>query len=238
MTDVVIQQNSRKLLMMDILMSKTCWAHKKWNNNSKWHKVGLLFFNVLYTFGTKFWSFPIDFTILSFASHVLSTQSSTDDGIRASFFRGWAVRGQVFSIFPLPHLPYVSSWARFFYMYWLFSGFGDICQHSEFLQKYRAISVALRFHPFAAFFITVGIRWTCSAEATFAKWFWSTAGMMDSHAMETPHMARKMFQFLASFVGTFLFLTTRNEPDLFDILISYNKWCPGSVVASTCNICQ
>jgi len=31
MTNVVIQQNSHKLLMMDILMSKTCWAHKKWN---------------------------------------------------------------------------------------------------------------------------------------------------------------------------------------------------------------
>jgi len=44
-TNVVIQQNSRKLLMMDILMSETCWAHKKWNKNSKWHQVGLLFFN-------------------------------------------------------------------------------------------------------------------------------------------------------------------------------------------------
>jgi len=31
MTNVVIQQNSRKLLMLDILISKTCWAHKKWN---------------------------------------------------------------------------------------------------------------------------------------------------------------------------------------------------------------
>ena len=30
-TNVVIQKNSRKLLMMDILMSETCWAHKKWN---------------------------------------------------------------------------------------------------------------------------------------------------------------------------------------------------------------
>ena len=30
-TDVVIQQHSRKLLMMDILMSETCWAHKTWN---------------------------------------------------------------------------------------------------------------------------------------------------------------------------------------------------------------
>ena len=30
-TDVVTQQHSHKLLMMDILMSETCWAHKKWN---------------------------------------------------------------------------------------------------------------------------------------------------------------------------------------------------------------
>ena len=30
-TNVVIQQNSLKLLMMDILMSETCWANKKWN---------------------------------------------------------------------------------------------------------------------------------------------------------------------------------------------------------------
>ena len=30
-TDVVIQQHSRKLLKMDILMSETCWAHNKWN---------------------------------------------------------------------------------------------------------------------------------------------------------------------------------------------------------------
>ena len=31
-TDVVIQQHSRKVLKMDILMSETCWAHNKWNN--------------------------------------------------------------------------------------------------------------------------------------------------------------------------------------------------------------
>ena len=30
-TNVVIQQNSRKVLVMDILMSETCWAHKKWS---------------------------------------------------------------------------------------------------------------------------------------------------------------------------------------------------------------
>jgi len=31
MTNVQIQQNSRKLLMMDILISETCLSHKKWN---------------------------------------------------------------------------------------------------------------------------------------------------------------------------------------------------------------
>ena len=31
-TNVGIQQNSRKRLMMDILMSETCWEYKKWNN--------------------------------------------------------------------------------------------------------------------------------------------------------------------------------------------------------------
>ena len=30
-TNVVIQQNSYKLLMMDILMYETCWAYIKWN---------------------------------------------------------------------------------------------------------------------------------------------------------------------------------------------------------------
>jgi len=30
-TNVVIKQKSHKLLMMDMLMSETCWAHKNWN---------------------------------------------------------------------------------------------------------------------------------------------------------------------------------------------------------------
>jgi len=30
-TNMVIQQHSHKLLVMDILMSKTSWAHKQWN---------------------------------------------------------------------------------------------------------------------------------------------------------------------------------------------------------------
>jgi len=44
-TDVVIQQNSFKLLMMDILMSEICWAHKKWNKITSDIKLVFLFFN-------------------------------------------------------------------------------------------------------------------------------------------------------------------------------------------------
>ena len=38
-TDVVIRQHSRKLHMMDILMSETCWAHKKWNKTASGIKL-------------------------------------------------------------------------------------------------------------------------------------------------------------------------------------------------------
>ena len=40
---MVIQQNSRKLLMMDILMSETCWAHKKWNKIAS--DINLVFYS-------------------------------------------------------------------------------------------------------------------------------------------------------------------------------------------------
>ena len=33
-----MQQNSRKLLIMDILMSEICWAHKKWNKIANYIK--------------------------------------------------------------------------------------------------------------------------------------------------------------------------------------------------------
>jgi len=42
-TNVIIQQYSCKLLMMDILMSKTCWAHKKWNRIA--NDVKLVFYS-------------------------------------------------------------------------------------------------------------------------------------------------------------------------------------------------
>ena len=38
-TNVVIQQNSRKLLMMDILISETCWAHNKRNKIASDYKL-------------------------------------------------------------------------------------------------------------------------------------------------------------------------------------------------------
>jgi len=44
-TNVVIEQNSRKLVMMDILMSETCWAHKKWNKTASDIKLVFLIFN-------------------------------------------------------------------------------------------------------------------------------------------------------------------------------------------------
>ena len=42
-TNLVIQQNSRKLLMMDILMSETFWAHKKWNKTAS--DIKLVFYS-------------------------------------------------------------------------------------------------------------------------------------------------------------------------------------------------
>ena len=45
-TNVVIQQNSRKLLMMDILMSGTRWTHKKWNKITS--DIKLVFYSSIY----------------------------------------------------------------------------------------------------------------------------------------------------------------------------------------------
>ena len=40
---MVIQQITRKLLMIDILMSETCWAHKKWNKIAS--DINLVFYS-------------------------------------------------------------------------------------------------------------------------------------------------------------------------------------------------
>jgi len=47
MTNVVIQQHSHKFLMMDILMSETCWTHKKWNKIAS--DIELVFYSTTIT---------------------------------------------------------------------------------------------------------------------------------------------------------------------------------------------
>jgi len=49
--NVVIQQNSRKLLMMDILMSETCWAHKNCNKIAS--DIKLVFYSSTIQFSIK-----------------------------------------------------------------------------------------------------------------------------------------------------------------------------------------
>ena len=58
--NVVIQQNSRKVLMMDILMPETCWVHKKWNkiaNDIKlvFYSLNFLMFALTVKFQTSFY---------------------------------------------------------------------------------------------------------------------------------------------------------------------------------------
>ena len=61
-TNVVIQQISCKLLMMDILMSETCWAHKKWNKIASDIKL------VFYSSTTAMMHGPINISLLSVLS--------------------------------------------------------------------------------------------------------------------------------------------------------------------------
>ena len=59
-TDVVIQQHSRKLLMMDILMSETCCIHKKWNKIANDTKL------VFYSSTITMMHGPISISVTSF----------------------------------------------------------------------------------------------------------------------------------------------------------------------------
>ena len=58
-TDVVIQQHSRKLLMMDILMYETCWAHNKWNKIASDIKLVFHSSPIHTGIGRRFNHFPI-----------------------------------------------------------------------------------------------------------------------------------------------------------------------------------
>ena len=81
-TDVVIQQHSRKLLMTGILMSETCWAHKKWNKIAS--DIKLVFYSSTTTMmhglinlskysslrGLLFWIVSRDWIILGFSAAI------------------------------------------------------------------------------------------------------------------------------------------------------------------------
>ena len=71
-TNVVIQQYSRKLLMMDILMSETCWAHKKWNKIASDIKLAFYsstFLTILVTFFIFFLVFLFNRRCVCFQRH-------------------------------------------------------------------------------------------------------------------------------------------------------------------------
>ena len=53
---MVIQPNSSKLLMMDILMSETCWAHKKWNKIAS--DIKLVFYSSGFSLQHRYHSNP------------------------------------------------------------------------------------------------------------------------------------------------------------------------------------
>jgi len=63
-TNAVIQQNSRKLLMMDILMSETCWAYKKWNKIAS--DIKLVFYSSTVTM--MYGPINIRFTVIQLVS--------------------------------------------------------------------------------------------------------------------------------------------------------------------------
>ena len=80
MTDVVIQQNSRKLLMMDILMSETCWAHKKWNKIASDIKL------VFYSSTIKMMHGPINVRSVMELGHLLTRSGLTYPEVSSKFY--------------------------------------------------------------------------------------------------------------------------------------------------------
>jgi len=70
-TNVVIAQNSRKFLMMDILMSETFWAHKKWNKIAS--DIKLVFYSSTYQLVYIFYLvFPTSWLVLIWLQYSLS----------------------------------------------------------------------------------------------------------------------------------------------------------------------
>ena len=78
-TNVVIQQNSRKLLMMDILMSKTCWAHKKRNKIAS--DIKLVFYSSNIVVFDDIYTYYID-PVISITQQGLCTSKKNWSGIK------------------------------------------------------------------------------------------------------------------------------------------------------------
>jgi len=74
-TNVVIQQNSRKLLMMAILVSETCWTHKKWNKIASDNKLVFYFSTITMMHG------PINLRAIKVLLKILKGWNQTD-GLR------------------------------------------------------------------------------------------------------------------------------------------------------------
>ena len=89
-TNVVIQQNSCKLLMMDILMSETCWAHKKWNKIAR--NIWLVVLQLLLPWKSNnhyiFWVCVFSLTYPTCNAHASYYMAICDlSGCRKKFFR-------------------------------------------------------------------------------------------------------------------------------------------------------
>ena len=82
-TNVVIQQNSRKLLMMDILMSDTCWAHNKWNKIAS--DIKLVFYSSTITMMHGPINIRINF-IVKTDRIVISEHGKTEKSVPPFFF--------------------------------------------------------------------------------------------------------------------------------------------------------
>jgi len=87
-TNVVIQQNSRKLLIMDILMSETYWVHKKWNKIAS--DIKLVFYSSTITkmhgpINIRFTSFFISFSDWQYSSYVNLNLCTSSYSIFAEF---------------------------------------------------------------------------------------------------------------------------------------------------------
>jgi len=127
-TNVVIQQSSNKLLMMDILMSETCWAYKKWNKIVS--DIKLVFYSST-------------FKIITLEEQKLSPE---DDFVTSLFLkphRRHIVQAFRIALFTIPLLKHTNNSDVFFHVVWSVEITGPTDRHTSAL-----------FFPFSVFRIT------------------------------------------------------------------------------------